>query len=61
MFSSHLAISGLDFIIFVPDKGVSEEEMWHWDKEKLLIHFVGDLNSAPVAIMSIPRSCLLDY
>lgn len=49
------------FLVFVPDKGVGEEEMLHWDKEKLLIHFVCDLNSGPVAIMSIPQSSLLDY
>lgn len=43
------------------DKGVGEGVMLQWDKEKLLIHFVCDLNSGPAAIMSIPRSCLLDY
>lgn len=58
---SHLASSELVFLIFVPDKGVDEGEMLHWDKEKLLIHFVRDLNSGPVAITSIPQSRLLDY
>jgi len=40
---------------------MGEGEVLHCNKEKLLIHFVCDLNSGPVAVMSILRSHLLAH